>query len=449
MYSTQKSPKHFDGPVPLLEINDRGMYGIHPDGAAILNSIQGRIGIITVIGPYRSGKSFLLNMLMGDGERGFEVGRTVNACTSGLWICPSIIHSTNKSVVFIDSEGFGSTARSVAQDSKLFALSMLLSSALVYNSVGVINENALNQMMLSVYLSENLILKVSYNQTQETESSEDITQKLASLAPKFIWVLRDFVLSLEDKNGRAISPNEYLEKVLTESFRMRGGDRQKLVRDTLTKVFTDRECVTLPRPVESEEDLQRLNSLELDLLRHEFISEFRKLRRSVVDNCPCKKMNGLYLSGRHVLGLLNQYVEAVNQGGIPNVISSWQMILEEEYEKRLNQGKKEYNSQRNQVLEELPVEDTILKTKIKYAKDNAETIVMNSEFREETAEQKALNKLRKYFDRDIEFVIRENYTASLMYNLSILEGVFIPIFHRLEAKGYGEDLDILQRDWSQ
>jgi hypothetical protein len=125
------------------------------------------------------------------------------------------------------------------------------------------------------------------------------------------------------------------------------------------------------------------------------------------------------------------------------------MILEEEYEKRINQGKKEYNSQRNQVLEELPVEDTILKTKIKYAKDNAETIVMNSEFREETAEQKALNKLRKYFDRDIEFVIRENYTASLMYNLSILEGVFIPIFHRLEAKGYGEDLDILQRDWSQ
>ena len=149
--------------MPLLEINDRGVYGIHPDGASILNSIQGKIGIITVIGPYRSGKSFLLNMLMGDGERGFEVGSTVNACTSGLWICPSIIHSTDKSVVFIDSEGFGSTSRSVAQDSKLFALSMLLSSVLVYNSVGVINENALNQMMLSVYLSENLYLKVVSN----------------------------------------------------------------------------------------------------------------------------------------------------------------------------------------------------------------------------------------------------------------------------------------------
>jgi len=32
--------------------------------------------------------------------------------------------------------------------------------------------------------------------------------------PKFIWLLRDFVLEIQDRSGRKISPKEYLENAL-------------------------------------------------------------------------------------------------------------------------------------------------------------------------------------------------------------------------------------------
>jgi len=34
--------------------------------------------------------------------------------------------------------------------------------------------------------------------------------------PKFIWVLRDVTLKIEDQYGRKISPTQYLENCLTD-----------------------------------------------------------------------------------------------------------------------------------------------------------------------------------------------------------------------------------------
>lgn len=34
--------------------------------------------------------------------------------------------------------------------------------------------------------------------------------------PKFLWLIRDFVLEPTDRNGRRLSPKEYLEDVLFE-----------------------------------------------------------------------------------------------------------------------------------------------------------------------------------------------------------------------------------------
>lgn len=34
--------------------------------------------------------------------------------------------------------------------------------------------------------------------------------------PKFLWVLRDFTLEIANKNGKKLTPKEYLEDVLFE-----------------------------------------------------------------------------------------------------------------------------------------------------------------------------------------------------------------------------------------
>jgi hypothetical protein len=66
------------------------------------------------------------------------VGSTVNACTKGIWIWSEPIYDEEKNiwVYYMDTEGLGSTSRSETHDSRMFALSILLSSYFIYNSRG-------------------------------------------------------------------------------------------------------------------------------------------------------------------------------------------------------------------------------------------------------------------------------------------------------------------------
>lgn len=41
-------------------------------------------------------------------------------------------------------------------------------------------------------------------------------EDFAYYMPSFLWVLRDFCLSLEDENGEPLTSREYLEKALIE-----------------------------------------------------------------------------------------------------------------------------------------------------------------------------------------------------------------------------------------
>ena len=46
-----------------------------------LKNLPGPLGVISVAGMYRSGKSYLLNRMILNRSRGFDVGHTINACT--------------------------------------------------------------------------------------------------------------------------------------------------------------------------------------------------------------------------------------------------------------------------------------------------------------------------------------------------------------------------------
>jgi hypothetical protein len=59
-------------------------------------------------------------------------------------------------MIIIDTEGLGAFDEDDNHDTKIFLLALLLSSLLVYNSVGNIDENVLNNLSLVVNLSKNL-----------------------------------------------------------------------------------------------------------------------------------------------------------------------------------------------------------------------------------------------------------------------------------------------------
>ena len=47
----------------------------------MLESIDGELGVVTIAGPYRSGKSSLIGRALLDNPNAFQTGATVNACT--------------------------------------------------------------------------------------------------------------------------------------------------------------------------------------------------------------------------------------------------------------------------------------------------------------------------------------------------------------------------------
>jgi len=56
--------------------------------------------------------------------------------------------------IIIDTEGFGGMDENVNHDTRIFLFSLLLSSYFIYNSVGNIDENALNTLNLIVNLAK-------------------------------------------------------------------------------------------------------------------------------------------------------------------------------------------------------------------------------------------------------------------------------------------------------
>lgn len=73
-------------------------------------------------------------------------------------------HPDMKAIV-IDTEGFGGMDENVNHDTRIFLFSLLLSSFFIYNSVGSIDENALNTISLIVNLAKVIIYTIVLGNT--------------------------------------------------------------------------------------------------------------------------------------------------------------------------------------------------------------------------------------------------------------------------------------------
>ena len=56
----------------------------------------------------------------------------------------------------MDTEGLGALDEDSNHDVRVFSLAILLSSQFIYNSMGSIDENALNSMSLVINLTKNI-----------------------------------------------------------------------------------------------------------------------------------------------------------------------------------------------------------------------------------------------------------------------------------------------------
>lgn len=322
-------------PIPFITVDDDDKFHVNPDAVAYLRSLTGRVAVISIAGLYRTGKSLLLNLLMGrsggsangTANAGFVVGPTVKACTKGLWLWGKAIKGSEGDDIqylFIDTEGLGSTVRSETYDCRVFALTVLLSSLFMYNSFGTIDGNAISKLSLIVNLTKHIHVRALPG------GKEDTGSEFASFFPSLVWVVRDFTVRLE-RDGRRISAREYLEDALKPEDGMSEAAEQKnAVRMLLRSFFPERDCVTMVRPAADEKALMQLGELGWDALRPEFRSQVEVLRKKIFGSARAKSLYGKPLSGAMLASLATAYVQALNSNAAPTISTAWDRVVEQQ-----------------------------------------------------------------------------------------------------------------------
>lgn len=314
--------------LPLITFDpETSRYACDERAMAMLRDLPGPVGVVACAGRYRTGKSFLLNrVLLGKKNgTGFGVGNTVHACTKGLWIWSEPLRNRkNMRVLVVDTEGIGALDASSVHDTRIFALAVLLSSSFFFNSVGSIDDAAVQTLSLVCALSKHI--KISSSSGGGDDGVEESPEALAAFFPEFLWIVRDFTLQLVTKTGEPLSEHDYLEEALRDvPATLEDADQKNQTRRLLRTYFRNRDCLTLVRPTSKEADLQKLDHVAR--LRPEFVRKGKVLRRRLIDECPPKSMGGTSLNGAMLARLCELFTTALNNGGVPVMDDALTSIL--------------------------------------------------------------------------------------------------------------------------
>ncbi len=356
--------------IPLISLdpNTKKFY-IPPEAEKFLRKLDAPLGIISVAGMYRTGKSYLLNRMLLNRQSGFSVGPTINPCTKGLWIWPKAIQGfspdgSSINVLVVDTEGIGAIDEDSNHDTRIFTLAILLSSYFIYNSMGSIDENALQNLSFVINLSKHIQVKSNSNDLDIDE--------YASYFPSFMWVVRDFTLQLVDEDGESITSKEYLERSLEPQKGFSDTVEQKnRIRRLIKNFFKERDCSTIVRPLTSEENLQNLIRVDQSKLRPEFVDQMNTLKKKVLNKVKPKIINGKKLNGEMFFNLMNTYVTSINNGAVPNIENAWTYLCKSECEKAINEALENYEQlMKESCNNKLPVPENELGNMHQKSKEN-------------------------------------------------------------------------------
>ncbi len=118
---------------------------IVPETLRLLESIRRPVAVLAICGPSRTGKSYLLSRMLGSADA-FDLGHTMDAQTFGIWIGTTVLDCEEFTLLLMDTEGIDAVSASMKDDARVLVMTVLLSSCLIYNSLGVPKHNDLQKM---------------------------------------------------------------------------------------------------------------------------------------------------------------------------------------------------------------------------------------------------------------------------------------------------------------
>ncbi|EGW08506.1 Interferon-induced guanylate-binding protein 1 [Cricetulus griseus] len=405
---------HMPGPMCLIK-NVKGQLIANQEALGILSDITQPVVVVAIVGLYRTGKSYLMNKLAGK-QTGFSLGSTVQSHTKGIWMwCVPHPQKPGHTLVLLDTEGLGDVEKGDNQnDCWIFALAILLSSTFVYNSMGAINQQAMDQLHYVTELTDRIRSRSSPKQGEVKDSDEFV-----SFFPDFVWTLRDFSLELK-VNGESISADEYLEN----SLKLIQGTSEKekefdLPRLCIRKFFPKKKCFVFERPVHGKK-LGQLESLQDQDLDSDFMGQVAEFCSYVFSCSKVKTLSGgIKVNGARLKSLVVTYVNTICSGSLPCIENAVLALSQTENASAVQKAVANYDQQMTQKLQ-LPTESLQEMMNVHRASEKeAIKIFMKNSFKDinqvfltELAAEEALQKFLQSKEDMIDSVLQTDKTLT-------------------------------------
>uniref|UniRef100_T1IMV3 GB1/RHD3-type G domain-containing protein n=1 Tax=Strigamia maritima TaxID=126957 RepID=T1IMV3_STRMM len=208
------------------------------------------VAILSVAGDFRKGKSFLLNFILryfhhdrrdnwlrvniDEKLEGFHWTDGAEADTTGIWLWsePLMMKDINGGQValfLMDTQGAFDSKQSLEDTTRIFALTGMISSVMIFNLKKDLQRNNLQDLH---YFTE--YGKIAMQNETETHPFE-----------KLIFLIRDWE-HIDDYKWGFRGGNDYLKKIFATSEEQDDDSRQ--VRETLRANFKQLDCFLLPHP---------------------------------------------------------------------------------------------------------------------------------------------------------------------------------------------------------
>eukprot|EP01028_Stygiella_incarcerata_P001700 TRINITY_DN1310_c0_g1_i1.p1 TRINITY_DN1310_c0_g1~~TRINITY_DN1310_c0_g1_i1.p1 ORF type:complete len:566 (-),score=162.09 TRINITY_DN1310_c0_g1_i1:1418-3115(-) len=369
----------------------------------------------------------------------------LDPCTKGVWIwsvdpshlegVPTRWKEKNTRVLLLDTEGLGSFRQTADYDTHIFSLTLLLSSYFIYNSMGTIDEKAIDHLSVVIHMTRRI----------RAELNKDDPDGLKQFMPPFLWLVRDFSLELV-MDGEEVTEREYLERTLRplegDTASVEGPNR---IRRYIKEYFQDRDCFTLVRPVIDEALLRKIDRLEHSQFRPEYVEQLGKLSKLVYSRLERKKVGGHLVNGRMFCDMARQYVQAINEGDMPTISNVWDNVIKLECTRALKASHDEYVRLMAEELEKNgPMSDSELFHLHGECQKKAVALFRKHSVGEGTGsvEQELFDSLEKEFSH----IALKNESESRKLCEKVAKGVYEEMNQR-QSKGEFTDLEGLFHGW--
>ncbi|CAD5113813.1 DgyrCDS2977 [Dimorphilus gyrociliatus] len=232
----------------------------------------------------------------------------------GIWMQKKEINGKhgNLTIAFFDTEGFAASNISESYDAKIFAVSTLISSLLLYNSVKIIDQSDIDYLEV---LARRTKLFALHSQVS-TQKWKTMTFNHDLLTfPPLIWIVQDFVQSATDSQ-------KWLQNLMESHFRE--NDEYEI---SLLSIFKSIDCHTMFLPAVQKSLLRDLSKVSEHDLTEEYKAEREDLEQKIYDLLVPKEKEGRPMTGTEMASLIRILVEAANNGSLTSIPSRWDSFV--------------------------------------------------------------------------------------------------------------------------